>query len=110
MLVVDGADASSVVSASTGLSAVETNIASLNDTDQLLLGYIAQLDSSMQTLLGGLTGGGGTTSGTVTVAPYTATQDDYTALSTIFGLVLAAAVVIWGLKQIYNIFANPAES
>lgn len=52
----------------------------------------------------------GSASGTVSVTPYVATVDDYTALSSVFGLVLVAAAITWGLKQVYNTIANHAES
>lgn len=49
-------------------------------------------------------------SGTVSVTPYVATSDDYTALSSVFALVLVAAAITWGLKQVYNTIANQVES
>jgi len=46
----------------------------------------------------------------VQIEPYTATADDYTAMSTVFGVILAAACVIWGGKKLYNLLLNRPES
>lgn len=61
-----------------------------------------------------VTSASGTTSsqvtGTVTVAPFSATPDQYTAVSTVFGLILCALAVTWGLKHLYRVLANPPEA
>lgn len=44
------------------------------------------------------------------ITPYKATADDYAAVSTIFGVVLTAAAVIWGVKRIYNLISNRPEA
>jgi hypothetical protein len=66
---------------------------------------------------GGTTGGTGTTTVsagsttlTLVVTPYRATADDYQALSVIFGAVLAAASVIWGVKRLYVLLTNRPEA
>lgn len=41
---------------------------------------------------------------------YIATADDYAAVSVIFGVILTAACVIWGAKQVYNLLRNRPES
>ena len=45
----------------------------------------------------------------VTTQPYTATADDYTALSIVFGAILAAASVIWGLRQVFKLLWHLPE-
>jgi hypothetical protein len=45
-----------------------------------------------------------------TNGPFKATPDDYAALSIIFGVVLAAAAIVWGLKQVLNLFRTAPES
>lgn len=47
---------------------------------------------------------------TLVISPYVATADDYAAVSAIFGAILAAACVIWGVKKIYNLIANRPEA
>lgn len=47
---------------------------------------------------------------TLVIVPYQATSDDYAAVSVIFGAVLAAACIIWGVKQIYNLVKNRPEA
>lgn len=46
----------------------------------------------------------------VTAVPYIATQDDYDAINTIFGLTLVAACVIWGVKQLYHLVRSRPEA
>lgn len=41
---------------------------------------------------------------------YTATADDYIAVSAIFGVILTAACLIWGSKQLLNLLHNRPES
>lgn len=53
-------------------------------------------------------GGGGTC--TLVITPYTATAEDYEAVSVIFGAVLAAACVIWGVKRVYVLLTSRPES
>jgi hypothetical protein len=47
---------------------------------------------------------------TLVIVPYVATQDDYNAISTIFALIFGAACLIWGAKQIYLMFRSQNES
>jgi len=47
---------------------------------------------------------------TLVISPYVATADDYEAISLIFGAILTAACVIWGVKKLYNLIANRPES
>jgi len=47
---------------------------------------------------------------TLVISPYVATADDYQAVSTIFGAILAAACLIWGAKQILNLLRNRPEA
>lgn len=54
-------------------------------------------------------GTGATTSVTVTDAFGTATPEQYEAMATIFGLILCALVMVWGVKQIHAFFQNPSE-
>lgn len=53
-------------------------------------------------------GGGG--SCTLVITPYTATADDYQAVSLIFAAVLTAACVIWGVKRLYVLLTSRPES
>lgn len=56
------------------------------------------------------TGGGTSAQITVKDAFGTATPDEYAALSKMFGLILAAAAVIWGVKQIKNLLLKRPEA
>lgn len=47
---------------------------------------------------------------TLVIMPYVATQDDYDAISLIFGAVLAAACVVWGVKQVFNLLRERSEA
>lgn len=47
---------------------------------------------------------------TLVIAPYVATQDDYVAVSSIFGAILVAACVIWGLKAVLNLLRDRPEN
>jgi len=47
---------------------------------------------------------------TLVIMPYVATADDYESISVIFGAILTAACVIWGVKKLYNLIANRPES
>ncbi len=46
----------------------------------------------------------------VTTTPYVAQQADYDAINAIFGIVLAAACVIWGVKAVFNVIRNRPEA
>lgn len=46
----------------------------------------------------------------VVTQPYVATPDDYAAVSSVFGVTLCAAAVIWGVKQLYNLLKNRPEA
>lgn len=46
----------------------------------------------------------------VASAPLRASADDYAAISIIFGAVLTASCVIWGVKQIFNLVKNRPEA
>lgn len=52
-----------------------------------------------------------TASSTITVkdAFGTATPEQYEAMATVFGAILCALVIIWGVKQIHAFFQNTAE-
>lgn len=41
--------------------------------------------------------------------PYKATTEEYTAVSIIFGLILTAACLVWGAKQILNLIRDRPE-
>lgn len=41
---------------------------------------------------------------------FKASADDYAAISIIFGAILTAACVIWGVKQIYNLIKTRPEA
>lgn len=41
---------------------------------------------------------------------FRATSEDYAALSTIFGVILVAATLIWGAKQVLNLLRNRPEA
>lgn len=56
-----------------------------------------------------ITCGGGNTC-TLVITPYKATQEDYDAVSAIFGLTLAAACAIWGVKQIYKLLRDRPDA
>ncbi|WHZ11204.1 MAG: hypothetical protein OJF60_001643 [Burkholderiaceae bacterium] len=45
----------------------------------------------------------------VTAQPYTATADDYTALSMVFGAILAAACLVWGGRQLFKLLWQVPE-
>lgn len=45
----------------------------------------------------------------ITVQPYKATADDYTAISLIFGAVILAAVLVSGSRRILELFRKPSE-
>lgn len=47
---------------------------------------------------------------TLVISPYVASADDYAAVSLIFGAVLTAACLIWGVKQILRILQNRPEA
>jgi len=47
---------------------------------------------------------------TLVISPYVATQEDYEAVSLIFAAVLTAACIIWGAKQVLNILRNRPEA
>ena len=42
--------------------------------------------------------------------PFIASSDHYTAVTAIFGLVIVALTLIWGMKQILKIFNTHTES
>lgn len=42
----------------------------------------------------------------VTVQPYHATPDDYTAVTQIWAAIFVASCVIWGLKRLYVLFTG----
>ena len=47
---------------------------------------------------------------TLVISPYVATQDDYTAVSLIFAAIFTAACVIWGLKSVLVLFRERSEA
>lgn len=47
---------------------------------------------------------------TLVITPYVATQEDYDAISIIFASVLAAACVVWGVKQVLNLLRERSEA
>ena len=46
----------------------------------------------------------------VQIAPMTATADEYQAVTAIFAVVLTAACVVWGVKQLLRLLRNPSEA
>jgi len=47
---------------------------------------------------------------TLVISPYVATQDDYTAVSMIFAAIWTTACVIWGLKAVLKLFRDRPEA
>lgn len=47
---------------------------------------------------------------TLVITPYKASAEDYEAVSTIFGAILIAASVIWGVKRLYVLLTNRPEA
>lgn len=44
------------------------------------------------------------------VKPFVASPDDYAAVAVIFGVILSAACLIWGLKQILRLLRTSSEA
>lgn len=51
-----------------------------------------------------------TQTGTLTVQPYTASKEEYQAITDIFAAILTAACLIWGLKRVFLLFRSGPES
>ncbi len=47
---------------------------------------------------------------TLVITPYKATPEDYEAVSVIFGAILTAACVIWGVKRILLLLKDRPEA
>ena len=47
---------------------------------------------------------------TLVIQPYVATADDYAAVSVIFGAILTAACLVWGVKQILRLLRERPEN
>jgi hypothetical protein len=47
---------------------------------------------------------------TLVVSPALATPEMYTAANEVFGALLAALCVVWGVKRVYRLFQKPLDS
>lgn len=52
-------------------------------------------------------GGGG--SCTLVIVPYKATAEDYQSVALIWGTILTAACIVWGVKRIYALLTERQE-